>query len=148
MNLVRDQAVPVQSGNCIELFPERSLFRRFIRRLSSQNNIIGKASLIFEEVQITLCKIEAILNLRSITLSTVPNNLAYISFGRFLISTALNNFPYSNLNNVLKNRVIHWQRVEQIQQQFWRRWSRISQFSARKIQMANQEGQFDSISLL
>ncbi|XP_011174949.3 uncharacterized protein LOC105207218 [Solenopsis invicta] len=86
--------------------------------------IIGNAHLTFEEMQTSLCKIEAILNSRPITpLSSDPNDLEYITSGHFLVGTTLNSFPYSDLSNVPENRLVRWQRVEQLRQHFWERWS-------------------------
>lgn len=86
--------------------------------------IIGKAHLIFEEMQTVLSEIEAILNLRPITaLSADPNDLAYLSPGHFLVDTALNSFPCTNISDVNENRLTRWQRVEQVRQHFWQRWS-------------------------
>jgi len=71
-----------------------------------------------------LSEIEAVLNSRPLTpLSTYLNDLAYISSGHFLVGTAMNNIPYSDLTDLNKNRLVRWQRVEQIRQYFWRRWS-------------------------
>jgi len=83
--------------------------------------IVGKVHLIFEEMQTTLCEIEAILN------SLLPLNadLAYLSHftsGHFLVGTTLNGFPYVDLSDVNENRLLRWQRVE-TRQHFWRRWS-------------------------
>ncbi|XP_018393051.1 PREDICTED: uncharacterized protein LOC108772093 [Cyphomyrmex costatus] len=83
--------------------------------------IVGKANLTFEEMQTTLCEIEAILNSRPITpLSTDPNDLAYLTPEHFLVGTALNDLPYSDLTNVNENKLLRWQRVEQTRQHFWR----------------------------
>lgn len=86
--------------------------------------IVGKAHLMFEELQTVLCEIEAILNSRPLTpLSEDPNDLAYLSPGHFLVGTAMNSFPYPDLNDINENRLVRWQRVEQIRQHFWHRWS-------------------------
>ncbi|XP_020296284.1 uncharacterized protein LOC109861165 [Pseudomyrmex gracilis] len=86
--------------------------------------VVGKAHLTFEEMQTVLSEIEAILNSRPLTpLSADPNDLAYLSPGHFLVGTALNSFPCRDLNDVNENRLVRWQRVEQIRQHFWRRWS-------------------------
>ncbi|EZA50978.1 hypothetical protein X777_10409 [Ooceraea biroi] len=88
------------------------------------SRIIGKAHLVFEELQTVLSEIEAILNSRPLTqLSTDPNDLMYLSPGHFLVGTALNGFPSHDLYDVNENRLTRWQRVEQIRQHFWRRWS-------------------------
>lgn len=86
---------------------------------------MGGAHLTFEEMQTTLCEIEAILNSRPLTpLSEDPNDLAYLSPGHFLVGTPLNSFPYSDLTDVNENRLVRWQRVEQLKQHFWQRWSK------------------------
>ncbi|KYM79367.1 hypothetical protein ALC53_10162, partial [Atta colombica] len=86
--------------------------------------IVGKAHLTFEEMQTTLCEIEAILNSRPLLpLSADPNDLAYLSPGHFLVGTTLNGLPCVDLSDVNENRLLRWQRVKQIRQHFWRRWS-------------------------
>ncbi|XP_018054214.1 PREDICTED: uncharacterized protein LOC108691087 [Atta colombica] len=87
--------------------------------------IVSKVShLTFEEMQTTLYEIEAILNSRPLLpLSADPNDLAYLSSGHFLVSTPLNGLPCVDLSDVNENRLLRWQRVEQIRQYFWRRWS-------------------------
>lgn len=87
---------------------------------------IGKAHLTFEEMLIALYEIEAILNTRPIApLNEDPNDLACLTPGHFLIGTPLNSFPYEDLRDVNENRerLRRWQRVEQLRQHFWRRWS-------------------------
>ncbi|XP_036150741.1 uncharacterized protein LOC118648525 [Monomorium pharaonis] len=88
------------------------------------HRIIGKAHLTYEEMQTTLCEVEAILNSRPITaLSADPNDLAYLTPGHFLIGTPMNSFPTPDLTDLSENRLVRWQRVEQLRQHFWRRWS-------------------------
>ncbi|KYM77034.1 hypothetical protein ALC53_12570 [Atta colombica] len=78
--------------------------------------ILGKAHLTFEEMQTTLCEIEAILNSRPLLpLSVDPNDLAYLSPEHFLVDTTLNSLPCVDLNDVNENKLLRWQRVEQIQ---------------------------------
>jgi len=81
--------------------------------------IVGQAHLTFEEMQTVLSEIEAILNSRPITpLSEDPNDLAYLTPGHFLVGTALNNFPCNDVSEINENRLLRWQRVEQIRQHF------------------------------
>jgi len=62
-----------------------------------------------------LCEIEAVLNSRPLTpLSSDPNDLAYFTPGHFLIGGALNDFPCPDLTDIKQNRLIRWQRVEQL----------------------------------
>lgn len=87
--------------------------------------IIGLAHLTFEEMQTALCEIEAILNLRPISpLSSDPNDTSYLSPGHFLVGTPLNSFPNRNLIDVNCNALLRWQRIEQMRQHFWSKWSR------------------------
>ncbi|XP_036150809.1 uncharacterized protein LOC118648578 [Monomorium pharaonis] len=86
--------------------------------------IVGTVALTFEELQTTLCEIEAILNSRPlIPLSTDPNDLSFISPGHFLIGDTLNSLPCHSLENVNMNRLTRWQLTDQLRQHFWRRWS-------------------------
>ncbi|XP_026831391.1 uncharacterized protein LOC113563660 [Ooceraea biroi] len=88
------------------------------------HRIVGNANLTFEELQTVLCEIEAMLNSRPLTpLSTDPNDLHCITPGHFLIGTALNSFLVPDLVDVPVNRLLRWERVEQLRQHFWKRWS-------------------------
>ncbi|XP_018398110.1 PREDICTED: uncharacterized protein LOC108776097 [Cyphomyrmex costatus] len=86
--------------------------------------IVGEAHLTFEELQTVLCEIEAILNSRPlIALSSDPNDLSYLTPGHFLVGGVLGGFPCRDLRDVNENRLVRWQRVEQLRQHFWSRWS-------------------------
>ncbi|XP_018407396.1 PREDICTED: uncharacterized protein LOC108783347 [Cyphomyrmex costatus] len=87
-------------------------------------SIIGNGHLTFEEMQTIFCEIGAILNSRPIApLNEDPNDLAYLSLGHFLIGTTIDSFPCHDLSDTNENRLVRWQRVEQLRQHFWRRWS-------------------------
>ncbi|XP_018358512.1 PREDICTED: uncharacterized protein LOC108758196 [Trachymyrmex cornetzi] len=103
--------------------------------------IVGKALLTFEEMQTIFCEIEAILNSRPLApLSSDPNDLAYLSPGHFLVGTALNGLPGSDLSNINENKLLRWQRLEQTRQHFWRRWSNeyLNSLQARTKWMINK----------
>lgn len=86
--------------------------------------IIGKAHLNYEEMLTVLCEIEAILNSRPIApLSEDPNDLNHLTPGHFLVGAPLNSFPYADVSDINENRLVRWQRVEQLRQHFWSRWS-------------------------
>ncbi|XP_018315341.1 uncharacterized protein [Mycetomoellerius zeteki] len=88
------------------------------------SRIIGKAHLTFEELQTVLAEIEAILNSRPLTqLSSDPNDFSYLSPGHFLVGTVMNSLPCRDLCDVNENRLTRWQRVDQMRQHFWKRWS-------------------------
>lgn len=84
---------------------------------------MGQAHLTFEELQTVLSELEAILNSRPITPLSDPNDLSYLTPDHFLVGTTLNSFPCSDLSEANQGRFIRWQRVEQLRQHFWRRWS-------------------------
>jgi len=67
---------------------------------------VGKAHLIFEEMQTILCEIEMVLNSPPLLLLKAdPNNLAYLSPGLFLVNTTLNGLSYVDLSNVNENKL-------------------------------------------
>lgn len=85
--------------------------------------IVSTAHLTFEELQTVLCEIKAILNSRPLTpLSSDPNDLRVLTLGYFLVDDEMNSFPCPDLKDIKKNRLLRWQRVEQLRQHFWSRW--------------------------
>ncbi|XP_011164167.3 uncharacterized protein LOC105198989 [Solenopsis invicta] len=104
---------------------QRQLKEMYKFYLSQQTQAdLERAHLTFEEISTVLYEIEAILNSRPITpLSEDPNNMSYIFLGHFLVGTTLNRLPQPDLTDVNENRLVRWQRVEQLRQNFWRRWS-------------------------
>ncbi|XP_067205391.1 uncharacterized protein [Linepithema humile] len=87
--------------------------------------VVGTALLITDEMQTLSIQIEAILNSRPITvLSNDLNDLSYLSPGHFLIGDILTGIPEPALIEVQENRLSRWQRVEQMRQHLWRRWSK------------------------
>ncbi|XP_011171251.2 uncharacterized protein LOC105203984 [Solenopsis invicta] len=88
------------------------------------NRVLGNANLTYEEMQTVLCEVEAVLNSRPlIPLSDYPNDLHCITPGHFLIGAALYSFPIADLTEENPGRLLRWQRVEQLRQHFWKRWS-------------------------
>ncbi|XP_011858216.1 PREDICTED: uncharacterized protein LOC105555782 [Vollenhovia emeryi] len=86
--------------------------------------VASEAALSFEEATTLVIQVEAILNSRLlIALSSDPNDLSYISPGHFLIGDALVAYPEPDLAHIKIGRLSRWQRVEQIRQHFWQRWS-------------------------
>lgn len=86
--------------------------------------IVSDAALTFEEMYTVLAQIEAVMNSRPITpLSDDPNDLTYLTPGHFLVGDALTSFPQQDVTHVPINRLSRWQRVIQINQHFWKRWS-------------------------
>ncbi|XP_011884045.1 PREDICTED: uncharacterized protein LOC105571183, partial [Vollenhovia emeryi] len=86
--------------------------------------IIGDAALNYDEMTTVLAEIEAILNSRPISqLSNDPNDLRPLTPGHFLIGDALNSYAHPDITLTKINRLSRWQRVEQLRQHFWQRWS-------------------------
>lgn len=89
------------------------------------NNQDKDAHLKYEELETLLIQIEAILNSRPLTpISSDSNDLIFLTPGHFLIGTPITSYPESSLEKLPINRLSRWQYVQQLQQRFWRRWSR------------------------
>jgi hypothetical protein len=107
--------------------------------------VIGDAHLTFEAFSTVLTQIEAILNSRPLTpMSNDPNDLSCLTAGHFLIGDSMTSFPHPNLQEVPSNRLTQWQRIEQLRQHFWTRWSKeyislLQQRSKWKSPQANVE---------
>lgn len=86
--------------------------------------VLGTYILAYDELETLFVKIEACVNSRPITeLSNDPNDLNPLTPAHFLIGQALTSFPVSDVTTKNSNRLDHWQRIQQMYQNFWRRWS-------------------------
>ena len=86
--------------------------------------VVGNIQLTFEEFNTLLCQIEACVNSRPLTsLSSDPNDLQPLTPGHFLIGSPITSFPEPDLSVTPFNRINRWQRVQQLMQFFWKRWS-------------------------
>ncbi|KYQ57720.1 hypothetical protein ALC60_03312 [Trachymyrmex zeteki] len=87
--------------------------------------IVGDTPLTFEEMYTVLTQVEAVLNSRPISpLSNDPNDLSYLTPGHFLVGDSLTTVLQQDVTHLPNNRLLRWQRVSQIFQHFWKRWSR------------------------
>lgn len=87
--------------------------------------VVGNAHLTFEEFSTALTQIEAVLNSRPLTaMSTDPNDFLPLSPAHFLVGRPLTSPVCADLQHVPEHRLTRYQRVEQIRQHFWTRWSR------------------------
>ncbi|XP_063912654.1 uncharacterized protein LOC135129432 [Zophobas morio] len=87
--------------------------------------ILGNALLNYEEMNTILIMIEACLNSRPITpLSNDPNDLSALTPAHFLIGGPLTAPAEEDCSDIPTNRLIRYQLLEKIRQDFWRRWSR------------------------
>lgn len=85
--------------------------------------ILDASFLTYEEYTTVLTQIEAVLNSRPLTsLSNDPNDLSVLTPGHFLIGDTMTCIPEPDYTPLMINRLGRWQRVQQIQQQFWQRW--------------------------
>ncbi|XP_049869025.1 uncharacterized protein LOC126368869 [Pectinophora gossypiella] len=88
------------------------------------HRIMSNAHLTFEELCSLFSQIEAILNSRPLCpLSPSPTDLQPLTPGHFLIGRPLTALPAAQLLDCNTNRLDRYQRLEQIRQHFWRRWS-------------------------
>lgn len=109
--------------------------------------IVGSALLTFEELTTLVAQIEAILNSRPLTpLSADPDNLEVLTPGHFLIGRPLVSITEADVMDVNVSRLNRYQLLEQIKQNFWKRWSveYLTQLQQRykwkRIQNTMQEG--------
>ncbi|XP_062703704.1 uncharacterized protein LOC134286149 [Aedes albopictus] len=87
--------------------------------------VVGNALLTETELRTVLIQIEAMLNSRPISpMSEDPQDLEPLTPGHFLVGRPLNAIPEPDLGNVSEKRLSRWQRVQNLSQHFWRRWSR------------------------
>lgn len=86
--------------------------------------LIGNSQFTFEVFNTIICQIEAILNSRPLcALSSDPSDLSSLTPGHFLIGSPLTAYPDKDLKTIPENRLNLWQRISQIQQVFWKRWT-------------------------
>ena len=87
--------------------------------------MIGSTKLTFEEYVTVFSRIEAVLNSRPLCyLSATPDDgTNYLSPGHFLIGKPILNFPEVLISEDL-SLTSRWQRLRQIVQGFWNRWSK------------------------
>ncbi|XP_034827793.2 uncharacterized protein [Maniola hyperantus] len=87
--------------------------------------VVGNAHLTYEEFSTVLAQVEAVLNSRPLTpMSSDPNDFLPLSPAHFLVGRTLTAPAYDNLEDTPTHRLDRYQRVEQIRQHFWRRWSK------------------------
>lgn len=86
---------------------------------------LGNANLTYEEYSTLLAQIEAVLNSRPMyPLSTDPNDFLPLTPAHFLIGRPLVAPAHKVLTDVLTTRLSRYERVEQMRQTFWKRWSK------------------------
>lgn len=92
------------------------------------------------------------LNSRPLTfLSTDPADLTPLTPGHFLIGRSLSSLPTPNYEDENFHRLNRYQRIEQLRQQFWKRWSKeyISELQTRmKWQKSETQLKLNSLVLV
>ncbi|XP_018359796.1 PREDICTED: uncharacterized protein LOC108759039 [Trachymyrmex cornetzi] len=70
-------------------------------------------------------EIEALLNSRPLTpLSSDPHDLSPLTPAHFLIGRTFNSVADPDLSHLKQSRLSNWQRIQQLQQNWWKRWSK------------------------
>lgn len=114
--------------------------------------VIGNAHLTYEEFSTVLAQIEAILNSRPIhPMSADPNDLVALTPAHFLIGRPMTSPPCEDLTSAEPSRLRRYERLEQIRQHYWQRWSKdyISQLQTRtKWQTQSQDIVLNSLVLI
>ncbi|XP_037295306.1 uncharacterized protein LOC119189510 [Manduca sexta] len=114
--------------------------------------VLGNCNLTYEELNTVLVQIEAVLNSRPLTaISSDPNDLQPLSSGHFLIGRPLTAIPASNFKNSCTSYLNRFQRIEQLRQHFWTRWSKeyISELQERvKWRLNHSSLKVDSLVIL
>jgi hypothetical protein len=86
--------------------------------------VVGEHHLTLEEFNTLLCSVEATLNSRPLcAMSPDPTDLDVLTPGHFLIGRPLNSVPEQDVTDLNINRLNRWQKVQQMHQHFWKRWS-------------------------
>lgn len=115
--------------------------------------ILGNAHLTFEELYTVLAmQIEGILNSRPLSpISSDPNDFSALTPSHFLIGRPLTSLPDPDVLDIPINKLGRFQLMQQVQQHFWRRWTRefLSELQCRvKWKVNNAKVQVGTLVLL
>lgn len=87
--------------------------------------VVNQTSLTFEELTTVFAQVEAILNSRPLSaMSSDPQDFVALTPGHFLIGTSLLALPEEDVTSSSSTRLDRYNLLTQIQQNFWKRWSR------------------------
>mgnify|MGYP005980598039 FL=1 len=87
--------------------------------------VVANALLSYEELLTVLAQIEACVNSRPLTpLYNDTVDISPLTPGHFIIGDTLATTAEPDLTTTKENRLSRWQRVQQITQNFWKRWSK------------------------
>lgn len=109
------------------------------------------ANLTFEELYTLLTQIESVLNSRPLSpLSSDPNDLHPLTPAHFLLGKSFNDVPDPDVRHIPESRLSNYQRIQQIKQHFWERWSKeyISELQQRTKWKTNYDSLKDGTLVL
>ncbi|XP_047538690.1 uncharacterized protein LOC125072208 [Vanessa atalanta] len=87
--------------------------------------VLGNAHFTFEEFSTVLTQVEAVLNSRPISpMSADPNDFSPLTPAHFLVGRPLTSPASEDYEQAALQRLTRYQRVEQVRQHFWTRWSK------------------------
>lgn len=87
--------------------------------------ILGQALLTYEEFSTVLVQVEGILNSRPLCpISSNDSDFSALTPAHFLIGRSITSLPDYDYKDVPIHRLTHFQQLQQIQQNFWRRWAK------------------------
>lgn len=87
--------------------------------------VLGQALLTYEEFSTVLIQVEGILNSRPLCpLSNNDTDFTALTPAHFLIGRSMTSLPDYDYKDVPIHRLTHFQQLQQIQQDFWRRWAK------------------------
>lgn len=87
--------------------------------------ILGNACVTYEEMNTLLIQIEGCLNSRPLTqLSNDPEDYYPLTPAHFIVGESLQATPQSDVTHIKYNRLSRYERIQQLLQHFWKRWSR------------------------
>lgn len=101
---------------------------------------VGNVNLTYEEFSTLLTQIEALLNSRPMyPMSSDPNDLLPLTPAHFLIGRPLVAPAYDDLTTASTSRLVRYERIEQMKQNFWKRWSQeyVSELQTRSKWQSN-----------
>ncbi|XP_047031145.1 uncharacterized protein LOC124638261 [Helicoverpa zea] len=113
--------------------------------------VLGNSHLTFEEFYTVLVQVEAVLNSRPLTpLSADANDLQALTPGHFLIGRPLTAPLCDDITDAVTTRLPRFDRIEQMRQHFWRRWSKefVSELQTRTKWKANKSEVTDNTLVL
>ncbi|XP_066252670.1 uncharacterized protein [Euwallacea similis] len=121
------KAAPSVENTCITHVsidkPDFNIFNGFSK--FHLRRVLGESCLAYEEMHTLLTKIEACLNSRPLMpISNDANDYLPLTPAHFLIGDSLVNLPQPEVGDVTISRLSRYERLLQLQQQFWNRWSR------------------------